>query len=602
MKEDCANGMSAPHGCTDDTAVVETFKEALKQRIGADRFRMWFQNGVEFSVVDRDDARPGHRDLLVSVRGQFALDRMRQNFLRELRGAAAQAGGGEMGVRVAIAEPTVAASADTGSRRSGVGATTGINGSGGVGAGVATAVEAARSTSTVAASTSTVAASTSTVARGDRLAGVHALGSIPAAKFARGVSVAGDRSVSGDRRPEIGGSTTNRSPSCGGSVSGEAVDVSAAGGHDASGSPGAVSPGAVSPADTSSAVGAVRGAMTMETFVAGDGNELALTAAKMSCREPSVAAPLLLVGSSGVGKTHLMSAIADRFRRGRRMRRVIQLTAEQFTNDFIKSVGSSGLPAFRRRYRDVDALLIDDVQFLAAKKATLREMLYTIDTLAAAGRPLVFTADRPPAEIPGLTKELAGRMSAGLVCPIRPLDRATRETLLRRLIDERCLLSWPDAVIAEINGMLAGDGRTLGGIVNLVGTLQRMYRRMPTMDEIRTYGGDLLRSQSPVVTLSAIERAVCRAFELDDRALREGGQTRSITEPRMLAMYLSRQLTSSAFSEIARHYGGKSHTTALAANRKVETWLGSGRSIGRGRGTMSARQAIERVENILRAG
>ena len=105
-----------------------------------------------------------------------------------------------------------------------------------------------------------------------------------------------------------------------------------------------------------------------------------------------------------------------------------------------------------------------------------------------------------------------------------------------------------------------------------------------------------------MVTLSAIERAVCQAFELEDRALREGGQTRSITEPRMLAMYLSRQLTSSAFSEIARHYGGKSHTTALAANRKVETWLSSGRAIGRGRGTMSARQAIERVENILRAG
>ena len=89
-------------------------------------------------------------------------------------------------------------------------------------------------------------------------------------------------------------------------------------------------------------------------------------------------------------------------------------------------------------------------------------MLYTIDTLASAGRPLVFTADRPPSEIAGLTKELAGRMSAGLVCPIRPLDRATRETLLRRLIDERCLLPWPDAVIAEINGMLGGDGRTLG--------------------------------------------------------------------------------------------------------------------------------------------
>lgn len=284
------------------------------------------------------------------------------------------------------------------------------------------------------------------------------------------------------------------------------------------------------------------------------------------------------------------------------MRRVIRLSAEQFTNDFIKSVGTSGLPAFRRRYRDLDALLIDDVQFLATKKATLREMLYTIDTLASAGRPLVFTADRPPAEISGLTRELAGRMSAGLVCPMRPLDTTTRETLLRRLIAQHCPAAWPEEVIVEINGMLGGDGRMLRGIVNLVSTLQRMHRRMPTMDEIRQYGGELLRSQTPVVTLTAIERAVCEAFELDAQALRSGGQTRSISEPRMLAMYLSRQLTSSAFSEIARHYGGRSHTTALAANRKVASWLESGRSVGRGRQAMSARQAVERIESILRTG
>jgi len=298
----------------------------------------------------------------------------------------------------------------------------------------------------------------------------------------------------------------------------------------------------------------------------------------------------------------MMSAIAEQLRRRHRMRRVMHLSAEQFTNDFISSVGNSGITAFRRRYREVDALLIDDVQFLGAKKATLREMLYTVETLASEGRALVFSGLRSPTEIDGLSQELAGRMAAGLVCSIQPLDKETRETLLRRLLKERCPLEVTDTMIQRINATIRGDDRVISGVVNVINTLQRMYGRLPTMDELQQFAGDLLRSASPAATLSVIESAVCQAFQLTPDTLRGGSQTRAVTEPRMLAMYLSRQLTSSAYSEIARHFGGKSHSTAISAEKNVKNWLEKGKAIGRGQAAIPTREAIERIEGMLRTG
>lgn len=585
MREDCANGMSAPHGCNNDTAVVENFMEALKQRIGADRFRLWFTDGVTVAV-DRaaestqdngstpasaapaaltaaaetvDLSPPGlsvDQVFLVQVTGRFAADRLRRDFTQHLRGAAAEAGGPHAGVRIssrdAAGGPRAARSrsrrpaGDSQSRST-------LSEHGPAGAGTSAGETASRA------------------ARENAVTGEAAENTTKIKTHPKHITKAAVLAKPSDRAERESAA-----------ASGAESSRPATGGSDGAHQPQA--------------------SATIKSFIPGTCNELAFTAIRMASQTPGAATPLFLFGPPGIGKTHLLTATADQLRRRHRMRRVIHLSAEQFTNDFIKSVGSSGLPAFRRRYRDVDALLIDDVQFLAAKKATLREMLYTVDTLTAGGRPLLFAANQPPTEIPGLTKELAGRMAAGLVCPLQPLDAATRESLLRREIDRRCLFPWPEESIQEINALLGGDGRLVTGMVNLVGTLQRMFRRMPTMDEILQFGGDMLRSQTPAVTLSAIERAVCEAFDLDERSLRTPVQTRSVTEPRMLAMYLSRQMTSAAYSEIARHYGGRSHSTAIAARRKVESWINNGKSIGRGRRAMSASQAVQQIEGILRAG
>lgn len=544
MKEDCATGMSVPHGCNDGKDVVELFKEALEQRIGNDRFRMWFGHGVSFEISDKADAAQADTgsvatgQVVVRVRGQFALDRLRKNFLSELRGAAMVACGSTTNVAIELA---AAPAAQT---------TLPIDGI----AMVVTPTKPVRSTVARAATGSRgkMKSMSSLIADG--------AGSVRRSKPSP-TAVAQPELPLGDAEPFTPATHSKANV----------------------------------PAD------AARTTMTVQTYVAGSCNQMAHTAMTMVSRQPGLASPLFICGPSGSGKTHLLSAIADQFRRRHRMRRVMHLSAEQFTNDFISSVGNTGITSFRRRYREVDALLIDDVQFLGAKKATLRELLYTVETLSAAGRPLVFSGLQAPTDIQGLSQELAGRMAAGLVCPVGPLDLTVREAILRRWIDASCNIQLDDDMIAQLTAMLAGDGRVISGVVNTINLLGRMYGRAPTMDEIRRHGGDLLRSAKPVASLSVIETAVCDAFGLPTDVLRSGAQTRAVSEPRMLAMYLSRQMTSAAYTEIARHFGGKSHSTAIAAEKNVKTWIEKGKSIGRGQVAMTAREAIERIENLLRA-
>ncbi|TWU51205.1 DnaA/Hda family protein [Rubripirellula reticaptiva] len=587
MKEDCATGMFVPHGCTDDRDVVASFKEALEQRIGADRFRMWFTNGVAFEVasspVEAETSETGNPSdgepitkptslvrgcVIVRVRGQFALDRLKKNFLSELRGAAMQACGSSTNVSVELAAPQAAqaelplgeaSKSDSAPRRSPVRSRRQASAK----------IESQRGKTM---SMSGLVASGAGTVRNQRRAPKVA------ATVVHGVVVSSDFALGGTPQPQ------SKSPS-------KAPTKPA--GSDTSLSKSLRDPSA-------KAVGQQR-PMNAQTFVSGSCNQLAFTAMSMVCQQPGLASPLFLCGPTGSGKTHMLTAIADQFRRHHRMRRVMHLSAEQFTNDFITSVGNSGITSFRRRYREVDALLIDDVQFLGSKKATLREVLYTVETLAAAGRPLIFSGSHAPTEIQGLTHELAGRMSSGLVCPMGPLDLSTRETILRRWLGDTCSMPVDDAMVTQLTSMLAGDGRVISGVVNTINLLQRMYGRNPSMDEVRRFGGDVLRSAKPVASLSVIETAVCDAFQLPLDVLRSGAQTRAVSEPRMLAMYLSRQMTSAAYTEIAKHFGGKSHSTAMAAEKNVKGWLEKGKSIGRGNVAMSAQEAIERIENLLRA-
>ena len=628
--EDCATSMSAPHGCNDDTVVIESFKEALTGRVGAERFRMWFTHGVTIAVegdggepavtADQASAVPDAisssnqtRRITLSIRGQFALDRLRQNFIREMRGAAMQACGVRTEVVLRLDEPaaTQAQLPLTDHETAGELEPASCNSL----SANTTRADAAAVVSHHPNQNSLSEQVSSSRAQKPVDADERRNSTAPKMRSQRGRAQSISSKIAASRGSKR--RTKTNDPRIDQPEQLQFPDLASAGsGLAPTNQQSHESSQPIAKNDSSSRTKAPtqqeahRVAVTddqqrqptVANFVAGASNQLAYTALSMVCQDPKTASPIFFCGPTGTGKTHLMAAIAHQLRRRHRMRRVMHLSAEQFTNDFISSVGNSGITAFRRRYREVDALLIDDVQFLGAKKATLREMLYTVETLASAGRPLLFSGLQAPSEIAGLSQELAGRMASGLVCPIQPLDIDIRREILTCWIAERCPMEVPESLLDQINPMLAGDGRVVSGVANMINTLQRMFGRVPTLDEIRQFGGNLLRAATPIATLSVIETAVCDAFHLPHHTLRGRSQTRAVTGPRMLAMYLARQLTASAYSEIATHFGGKSHSTAISAENNVKKWLENGKSIGRGPLAMSTREAVARVENLLRSG
>ncbi|QDT11829.1 DnaA ATPase domain-containing protein [Planctomycetes bacterium K23_9] len=622
--------MSASHGCNDDKAVIELFKEALKQRVGQEVYQAWFADGVFFELCENTvDApkviggpnaeaaptRVTQSAIVAKVRGQFALDRLSRNYTRELRGAAMQAFGRAMEVQLRLADPpqqvqlpiddlSTEALPDNAESETGR-ITSRQNHSASDGDGPADAGQPGGHATNISNQRRTRAATPSeTRRRKSSPRGGESIASLVQQSQSQNYQSgkAKNKSTRSRRRKPNLNAVSLTQPTLPNLPANELKQSAATANAKTDASHSKVSGKDEGNAEKQSAANSAQQRMTLETFVGGKCNQLARTAAQLVCENPQAGSPLFVSGPPGVGKTHLMFAISHFLRRHHRMRRVMHLSAEKFTNDFIRCVSSGTLTSFRSLYRDIDAFILDDVQFLGAKKATLREMLYTVESLMDRGKTLIFAATHSPNEISGLTQELSGRLSSGLVCTMQTLDTATRETLLRQSIDEKCLFPWPEETIREISQTLPGDGRRIGGFVNLISVLQRMYDRMPTTAEIQEFGGDQLRSDKPFVTMAKIERAVAQTFQLDNDALKSKSQARTTTEPRMLAMYLSRELTPAAFAEIGRYYGGRSHSAAILARRRVETWLASGKSVGRGSASLTARDALDRIESLLRSG
>jgi chromosomal replication initiator protein len=597
MMEDCAPGMPISQGCTDDSDVIELFKEALKQRVGEERFQIWF-SGVRFEAVpDSLTESEGaevicQRSIVAFVHGQFAADRLAKDYLSAMRGAAASACGQATPVRIDVdiraARQVELPFAADGSAND----TTVSDGSATHRGPEQTSAGRHLAAAGMPQDANQASRPTGSGPSGTARSGSGQLGI--SRKTGSGNRAQSLHSILRDGTDSRSSSRSKRARHTKKSIESDSEKTDLA--SDAKNSSTATATAA------GTAAGGSRHDCTWENFIAGDCNELARTACKMAIENPALASPLVLWGPPGSGKTHLLSAVAGKLRGLHRMRRVVYLSAEEFTNDFLKALHANCLPAFRSRFRDADALIIDDIQFFIDKKATMRELHHTIELLAEAGKPLVFAGTKAPTEIKGLGGELSGRLASGLVCQVESLDAQSRTELLSRYAKQRCLVPWPDETLKEIGNVASGDGRLLSGIVNLVALLQRMHGQMPSIDQIRQHGGHLLRSSGVPVTLSAIERAVEKTFQLDSKSLQSSSQIKSITEPRMLAMYLSRELTSSAFSEIGGHFGGRSHSTAILANQRVRQWLDAGRAIGRGQAALSTDEAIRRIESMLKTG
>jgi chromosomal replication initiator protein len=337
------------------------------------------------------------------------------------------------------------------------------------------------------------------------------------------------------------------------------------------------------------------------SFVVGPTNRLAMYSAEMVARTPGQITPLFLYGPTSVGKTHLLEGIWSVERKAGRGTTTVYLSAEQFTSHFLEALRGGGLPAFRRKYRGVNVLIIDDFQFLAGKRATQIEMLHTVDTLLRDGRQLVFAADRPPTQLNDVMPELITRLTSGMVCHIEPPDYATRLGIVGYL-SRRQGVELPADVQRFVAARLTGHARELSGAVCRLQATSEATRQKITLDLAQDALGEMIQQNSRVVRLADIEKAICKVFGLEPQTLQADGKSRRVSQPRMLAMWLARKHTRAALSEIGQFFGRRSHSTVISAQKRVDEWVALDEPLCLAEQTWKVDEAIRQVERQLTAG
>ncbi len=344
-----------------------------------------------------------------------------------------------------------------------------------------------------------------------------------------------------------------------------------------------------------------RPAVRLDDFSVGSSNRMAYAAVELAANRLGEMSPVLVHGPSGVGKSHLLAGICHHARQSQPGLAVAMFSAEQFTTNFLQALHGSGLPGFRRSCRSVDLLAIDDLQFFVGKRATLLELQSTVDTLHRAGKQIVFASDRDIESLSGLGSELTGRLRGGMTAGIMPPDYEVRRGIVSGLARKR-QIDLPEDVIDFLANSLTRHARELIGGMNRLEATSHMLGAPVTIDLAREALADLVRSSARSLRLADIEQAVCAAFGISESDLKSTRRSRAVNHPRMLAMFLARKHTGAALADIGRHFGRRSHSTVLAAEKTVRKWMTSQSSIVLADATWDVDQAIRRVEDVLRAG
>lgn len=339
-----------------------------------------------------------------------------------------------------------------------------------------------------------------------------------------------------------------------------------------------------------------------DTFVEGECNRLARKSAEMVVTQPGEISPLVIHGPTGVGKTHLMESIWCLARAERRRARVVYLSAEQFTTYFVDALRGNGLPNFRRKYRQADLLIIDDIQFFAGKQATLVELAYTIDELSRDNRQLVLSADRPPSQLAGvLGRDIANRLCGGLVCAMKPIEQETMQSISTRWASERAIQMDPE-LHSVIASRMQGDARQLSGVLNRLRAASVALKEKITLRMANEVMYELVPAQTRIVRMQDIRKIVCDVFGLEPDSLQQKTRSRAIAQPRMVAMYMSRRLTAAGLHEISQFFGRSSHSSAVSASTKVEKMISNGDTVNVSGQACDIRDVISQIESRLKAG
>ena len=308
---------------------------------------------------------------------------------------------------------------------------------------------------------------------------------------------------------------------------------------------------------------------TFANFVVGSSNQFTHAACRAVAERPGWAYnPLFIFAGSGLGKTHLLHAIGHAVRAARAEARICYVSAERFTNEMIYAIQHAQTLAFRNKYRNVDLLLIDDIQFLAGKESTQEEFFYTFNALRDAHKQVVVTADKPPKDIPMLEERLISRFNQGLVTDIKQPDLETRLAILRKRCDEE-EVRLPDDVLLLLADRIRNNVRDLEGCLVRVLALGSLMHQDVTIEMVEEVLQHYVNPEPDQLTPERIMTAVSDAFGVRPDALCGRRRTHSIVVPRQVAMYLLRQFTELSLAEVGAMLGGRDHTTVIYACERV---------------------------------
>ena len=305
------------------------------------------------------------------------------------------------------------------------------------------------------------------------------------------------------------------------------------------------------------------------TFVAASNNQLVRAACLKVAESPATSYnPLLIYGGVGLGKTHLMHAIGN-FVLEHTDLRIAYVTSEQFTNEVINGIRYDKMIDVRRRYRNIDMLLVDDIQFIAGKQATQEEFFHTFNSLYEARKQIVVSSDRYPKDMPEMEERLRSRLEWGLVADIQPYPLEARIAILQDKADREGI-AIPNDVAHFVANNIKANIRELEGSLVRLGAYSQLTGQTITLEMAQRVLKELINERKRVITLDAVQEVVAEKFHIKISEMKSKRRTRVLVYPRQIAMFLCREITQQSYPEIARHFGGKDHTTIMHACKQIE--------------------------------
>ena len=319
--------------------------------------------------------------------------------------------------------------------------------------------------------------------------------------------------------------------------------------------------------------------MTFDNFIVDKSNQLAYAAAmRMTESEFPIYNPLFLHGGVGLGKTHLMHAIAWEIRKRFSNRKVLYLSAEVFMHRFIKALRHRNTTEFKEEFRSVDVLMIDDVQFIAGKETTQEEFFHTFNALIDQNKQIIISADKSPTDLSGMEERLKSRLNWGMVADIHPTTFELRVGILQSKAEAHNI-DLPNDVTEFLAHKISSNVRELEGALNRLAAYSSLVQKPITIDSVYDVLSDVIRASNRQVSISEIQRQVAQHFNIRIDDMHSKRRSKNIVHPRQVAMYLAKHLTSSSYPEIGQKFGGRDHTTVMHGVSKIEKAMNEDASI-----------------------